>query len=241
MEDAGMNTSIFIRSYAPDFQWLSFCLRSIHKFASGFKEVVIAVPEGHEQGLKHLTVERVMTVHDGQPGYLCQQSDKMHADLHARSDFCLHVDSDCTFHTQCTPETFMREGKPIWMWTPWADLSGDEKKSWFAVMCKAIQECPSGEMMRRHPQLIPVWAYGAFREFMQKLHGITLTEYIMSQPKHEYSEFNVLGFYLYLHHRDKFFWWNTSEMGVPPTVLDQAWSHEPMTDETRRKLTAALA
>lgn len=241
MEDAGMNAAIAIRTFNKDIEWLSFCLRSIHKFASGFQEVIVMIPEGQEHLLRHLTVERVVTVFDGQPPYLCQQNDKMHADLHTRSDALLFVDSDCVFHTPCTPGTFMRDGMPIWMVTPWSDLSGDEKKTWFHVMCKCVQECPPFEAMRRHPQFVPSWALKAFREFIQKTHGIDLTKYVMNQPGHEWSEFNCLGFYLWLHHRDKFSWWNTSEEGVPPTVLDQYWSHEPMSDETRRKLTTTLA
>lgn len=237
-----MRTVIFIRSFRKDFEYLSFCLRSIQKYARGFDEIVVVVPEGHEKELQHLTAERVTTTHDGHPGYLAQQDTKVHADTYApHADFLVHIDSDCVFTQPVTPETFMREGKPLWLVTPWTHMSADDKRSWYHVMCKCVQDCPPYEMMRRHGICLPRWSYKAFRDFIQKTHGITATEYIMSQPAHEFSEFNCLGFYLWLHHRDKFSWWNTAEEGVPPTVLDQYWSHEPMSDETRRKLTNALA
>lgn len=241
MEDAGMSTAIFIRSYAPDFQWLSYSLRSIQKFATGFCDILIAVPQQDVPKLSHLTVEKVVGVHDGQPGYLCQQNDKLHADMHTRADLVVNLDSDTLFTRPVTPATFMRNGKPLWLITPWHTFLGDEKKAWFHVLAKALQECPPFEFMRKNTITIPRWAYGAFREHMQKLHGITLTEYIMSQPAREFSEFNTIGFYLWLYHRDKIHWHDTSIDGVPESVEHQRWSWSGLTPEIRAEIERELA
>ncbi len=236
-----MKVPILIRSYAPDFEWLSYCLKSIHKFASGFQEIVIITPEADAPLLGHLTAERVIPVHDGVPKYLCQQSDKLHADIHCpNADFICHIDSDCILTQPVTPQTFMRDGKPLWLMTPWKDCF-ESKKTWAHIMLKCVQEYPEHEFMRRHGQLLPRWAYGAFRDFIQNAHGMTMTEYVMSQPGHEYSEFNTMGFYLWLYHRDKISWWDTSVEGVPPAVMDQHWSWGGMTQELRNKLAVSLA
>lgn len=236
-----MGYSIFIRSYEKDFEWLSFALRSIYKFASGFNDVVIAVPAGQESKLRHLTVERIILCHDGQPGYLCQQNDKLNADIHTNADFVWSMDSDCVLTRPVRPEMFFRDGKPIWMMTPWSALSGDEFRSWAHIMVKCVQDFPTHEFMRRHGQMIPGWAYREFRAFIERTHKCTMTEYVMSQQGHEFSEFNCLGFYLYKHHRDKFYWWDTEVDGVPEAVMDQHWSWSGMTPELRNKLSVALA
>lgn len=236
-----MSTAIFIRSYAKDFEWLSFCLRSIHKFATGFCEVIVAVPTQDLPKLMHLTAETLIGVHDdGSRGYLNQQESKMHADMHTQADYICHLDSDCCLTQPVTPKTFMRDGKPLWLMTPWKDCM-ESKKTWAHVMMKCLQECPEHEFMRRHGITIPRWAYGAFREHVQKLHGITLSQYIMNQPGNEYSEFNCIGFYLWLHHRDKISWHDTSVLGVPPSVMDQAWSWGGMTPEIKNQLTILTA
>lgn len=240
-----MNAVIFIRSYNKDFEWLSFALRSIHKFASGFKEIVIAVPIGHEHGLRHLTAERLITVHDdGSNGYCNQQESKLNADLHMAPDVThiLHIDSDTILIRPVTPDTFMREGKPIWMITPWEAMKGgDEKKAWFHVMCKCLQECPPYEFMRKVTPMVPRWAYAAFREHIQKLHGISMTQYVMSQPNREFTEWNCLGFFLWLYHRDSFFWWDTTVLGVPEKWEDQRWSWGGLTQEIKNEFNIALA
>jgi hypothetical protein len=232
-----MKTSIFIRSYPKDFQWLRYCLHSIHKFCSGFDEVVIAIPEGSEFPA---TLERVVHIPDIQPGYLAQQSSKVHADILTGADQISFVDSDCVFTTPVTPETFMTDGRPNWLYTPWDEVGDDARHAWGPVMEKCIGKVSPAEWMRRHPQLIPAWALQEFRGFIMERHGMTAEDYIMSQLPGRFSEFNCIGFYLWEHHRDKINWQNTDD-GVPPAVLDQHWSHGGMTPEIREKIQTVLA
>ena len=236
-----MKCSIFIRSYAKDLPWLGYCLRSIHKFAIGFSEIVIAVPENERHLFRHLTAEKLVSVHDGQPGYLCQQADKMHADTHCMCSYILHFDADMIFTAPVTPEFFFHDGNPIWLITPWSALSGDEKKAWMHVLVKALREFPPYEFMRKCAVMVPSWLYGEFRAHMEKLHGVPLTSYIMNQPGHEFSEYNSLGFYAWLHHRDKFHWHDTTIDGVPSWPFRQFWSWGGLTQEIRNEIEVALA
>lgn len=235
-----MSAAIFIRSFIKDYEFLFYCLRSIHKFASGFSEIIIAVPEGQQGPLSHLTAETVITVHDGQPGYLAQMDSKLHADLHTKSEFILHCDSDVYLTRPITPQTFMEGDKARWLMTPWSECH-DARKAWFGVMATCLRECPTHDFMRRNTIMVPRWAYGAFREFIQQEHGVTLTHYVMNRPAHEFSEYDCLGFYLWLHHRDKIAWHDTSVMGVPPANEIQHWSYGGLTPEIRQEMEAALA
>lgn len=232
-----MNCAIFIRSYQNDFPWLSYCLRSLAKFSSGFSEIVIVVPNGHQFDLRHLTAERVIAVHDGQPGYLCQQADKLNADIHCpNADFILHVDSDMVFTRPFSPEYFLRDGKAVWAFTEWGNLPGQtEKKPWFHVMAKALQECPPHEFMRRCALMVPRWLYGDFREHLLSLHNLTMTQYVMNQPGNEFSEYNCLGFFAWLKHHEKFYWHDTRKEGHDWPFI-QNWSWGGLTDEIRDEI-----
>ena len=233
-----MSTAIFIKSYSKDFPWLSYALRSIAKFATGFSEVVIVIPDTDD--LPHLTAERVVKVPEKGLPYMNQQSVKMHADMYTEADNISFVDSDCVFTEPVTPENFRTDGKPDWLYTPWDSVGEDAKRAWGQVMTKCLGQAPPAEFMRRHPQLIPRWALQEFRGFIAKQHGMDLEHYILSQPTGAFSEFNCIGFFLWLHHREKFNWINTEDF-IPPTVLTQRWSHGGLTPEIEAEMEATLA
>src|SRR4026208_618749 len=237
-----MRTAIFIRTYLRDMPYLEYCLRSIQKYAHGFHRTVVAVPEPEINHYMHLTVEKLIAVHDGKPGYLCQQADKLNADIHCKEeDFIWYIDSDCVLTREVRPEEFLVNNKVRWLLTPWKDCP-DSKKAWFHVMAKCVQECPQHEFMRRHGLMIPRWALVGFREFIQQTHGIDMPTYVMNQPGHEFSEFNAIGFWLWTYHRDKIHWHDTSIDGVPPCPIEQSWSWSPegITQEHRNRMEILL-
>lgn len=233
-----VTVDIFIRSYAPDFPWLNYALRSVQKFATGFRDVVVVIPDTDD--LPNLTVEKVIKVKDVMPGYRQQQASKLYADTFSDADAFLYVDSDCVFTEPVTPETFMTAGRPNWLHTPFDKVSPDARAAWYEVMRKCLGEAPQHELMRRHPQLIPRWALQEFRGFVAKRHGVSLEHYIKSQPGKEFSEFNTCGHYLWLYHHEKINWINTEEF-LPPAVLRQWWSHGGITPEIREEMERLLA
>jgi hypothetical protein len=228
---------IFIKSYRGDFKWLSYCLRSIQKFATGFRDIVIVIPD--TDSLDHLTAERVIKVKESGDPYMFQQAVKMSADEYSDADFFSFVDSDCIFTEAVTPETFMTDGKVNWLHTPWSQIADDTSKVWSEVMRRCIGEDPPAEYMRRHPQMIPRWALQEFRGFVAEKHGVSLEHYILSQPGRYFSEFNCVGFYLWLYHREKIHWIDTTD-GIPPTVLIQKWSWGGLTPEIRQEFETIL-
>ncbi len=159
-----MICDILIRSYSRDFPWLSYALRSVQKFATGFRDVVIVIPDTDD--LPNLTVEKVVKVRDTMPGYMAQQWSKLNAPAYSDADAFLYMDSDCIFTEPVTPETFMTDGRVNWLHTPFDKVGEDARRAWFEVMKKCIGEEPQHEMMRRHPQLIPRWALLEFQGFV---------------------------------------------------------------------------
>lgn len=211
---------IVIKSYPPDYGFLSYCLRSIHKFASGFNDVIILLPSSYPLPL---TAEKVVLL-DVPESYMSQQVAKLNADLHTQASHILHFDSDMLFTDPVTPGFFFKDGKPVWVITPFDEAEDDEKRAWLHVMVKCLREMPKFEFMRKCAIIVPRWLYAEFRSFIEKTHGMTMEAYVMSQPGHEFSEYNCLGFYAWIYHRDAFHWHDTSVDGVPKWPFIQKWS-----------------
>jgi hypothetical protein len=207
-----MVTDIFIKTYAKDAEYHQYCMASYRKFCTGFGRVVTVESE-HPQG------------------YLEQQVCKMEADLYCPgADFILVTDSDTLFTEQVTPESFMRDGKPIWYQTPLSSISGDAR-CWIPVMEAFHGVAPEFEFMRRQPFMFPAWILEDLRTYCIRRHGRSLDDYIMGGER--FSEWNVLGMHAWLNHRDSFSWINTEEE-LPPAKCHQAWSHDPIEKNLER-------
>lgn len=240
--DAGKSTcSIFIKSYKKDEEWLTYCLRSIERFCSGFTGIEIVVPSNDcfQSSFDLAKFRWHIKPEYGDDGYLSQELFKLNADSFTDSGNILFTDSDTIFTRSVTPETYLRDRKPIWMITPIEQAHPDQQHTWRKVMRKFMGEEPEYEYMRRQGQVIPRWLLQGLREFCQTKHAMSVEQYVMSQPYKEYSEFNCLGFYAWKFHRDKFHWIDTSkvpESEWPELTVDQRWSHNPIPKEEWDKI-----
>lgn len=225
-----MSTSIFIKTCLKDLEWLRYCLESIRKYAVGFDEVVIVADRsciGHINSILNGT-ERVAYVKDQENGYIYQQYVKLHADAYVRSECVLFVDSDVVFHTEFTPEEFMRDGKPILLKTRYGNLGlGD--------MWKGVTESHLGwtiefEYMRRMPLLYLKDTLTAFRNAYPEL-----VQRIREMPGRSFSEFNAIGAFIERYEPHKYFIVDT-EVWSKPMVAKQFWSWGGITEETRDEM-----
>ena len=251
-----MTCSILIKSFPKDFAWLSYCLKSIHKFASGFSEIVVVIPDDSDL---HLTCERLVKIHEPGPlatsvydhgsGYSFQQVVKMNADKYTTADFILHIDSDTIFTRPVYafdsiegPSPFITNDKPLWLMTPFKDILPTDKN--LAAHVEAMRRFsgidPEWEYMRRMGQVIPRWAYACFREFCLTKHGMTFEQYAMSQGFRGISEFNLMG---HLLHREypNFIHFHDTRYGIPDSCVMQSWSWDGITPEIRDKMEKILA
>jgi hypothetical protein len=248
-----MTCSIFIKSFPKDFGWLNYCLKSIHRFATGFDEIVVVIPEGSDLSL---TQERVVKVQEPGPsassfvehgaGYAFQQVVKMNADKYCQSDFILHMDSDTIFTHPVTPKDLMVlngfNENPLWLMTPFSEILPTDKN--LAAHVESMRAFsgidPEFEYMRRAGQIIPRWAYGCFREYCISRHGKTFEEYAMAQGFRGVSEFNFMGQFL---HREfhNFIHFHDTRFGIPESFVNQAWSWGGLDAKKSQELEAALA
>ncbi len=243
-----MTCSILIKSFRKDFAWLAYCLKSIHKFARGFEEVVVVIPDTDDL---HLTAERLIKIHEPGPsaaspanhgtGYTYQQVVKMNADKYTTSDYVCHLDSDCIFVKPVTPKDLMVDGKPLWMMTPFADILPHDKNlpAHFESIKSFSGIEPTMEYMRRHSQVIPRWAYGCFRDYVQQRHGKSFETWAMEQKFRGVTEFNFIGHFL---HREfpNFIHFHDTRFGIPDSYVMQSWSWDGITPEIRDKMEKIL-
>lgn len=218
---------IYIKTCDKDYPWLEWCLKSIEKFSTGFRGVVI-VTEGWSTSYKTPPNTRVISKQELKPGYLGQQSRKLGADQDSDADFILFMDSDCVFTKPVTPDDFIRDGKPIWLKTPFSNAR-DDQQVWKPVMSKFLGKEPQHEFMRRHPFILPRWAFTELRNFCRYKHGMELSDYIMAQAVPcqmlTFSEWNCAGFFLHEFHHDKVAWIDTTTDVVPDAVVWQGFTH----------------
>lgn len=240
-----MKVSIFIRSFEGDFQWLTYCLRSIHKFAHGFHEIVIAIPDG--QRLDHLTEERIVYVKAGKDDYVQQQVDKLHADLYCEGDYIWNIDSDTIIIKDVQAwdsfdggSVFTMGEKPLWLMTPIERVLSNDPNThaWKRAMTKFSGVEPRWEYMRRIGQMIPRWAYGCFREFCLRRHDRTFEQWASEQNR-EVSEFNLIGQFLHLNFPN-FIHFHDTTYSLPEPVVKQFWSRGGLTNEIRAEMETLL-
>lgn len=222
----GPVVDIFIKTHAKDYDWLHWCLKSIERFCQGFRNVVIVSPDPAPGfAMKDVTW---IAGSENSPGYLAQQARKLHADQDTNADYILFMDSDCVFTKPVTPQDFIRDGKPIWLKTPFGNAR-DDQQVWKPVMAKFLGKESQHEFMRRHPFILPRWAFTELRNFCRYKHGMELSDYVMAQAAPgqmlTFSEWNCAGFFLHEFHHDKVAWIDTTTDEVPEAVVWQGFTH----------------
>jgi len=233
---SNISCDIFIKTFIKDFEWLTYCTRSITRFASGFKDVVLVSSENLPPlFMKNL---RAYTKPDeGKDGYLVQQAIKATADQYCGSDYILHIDSDTIFTRPVTPESFFRNGKPYWLMTPYEKV----KTPWQPIVGNFFRQLPTHEFMRRQAQVIPRDIYRSLDNYCDKMHGMGIFDYIVNQQNRSFSEFNVIGFFCWLYHRERFTWIDTEKDELPELVVNQYRSWNAIAPEVKNEMETILA
>lgn len=218
-------TSIFIKTCKKDLQWLNYCLRSIKNHASGFNEVVIVLDEDcrGEQIFEAGESQFSYFVSGWENGYIHQQYIKLHADKYCTGNLILFVDSDCVFMRGFSPESFLKDGKPVLMKTRYGNLDGAE--AWKAITESFVGFPVEFEYMRRMPLIYKSSSISEFRD--SHLGNISHLE---SMTDRAFSEFNAIGAWIDKVASDQYFISDT-ECWMLPVVAKQFWSWGGISEE----------
>lgn len=194
---------IFYKSYSKDFAWLAHSLRSLSKFVTGYRNVVILIPENE----KHLFDSSVLPdrtviqyVKEYGSGYLFQQVCKIQGHKYSDAEFILFSDSDLIFDHPINLQDFIVDGKPEILYTPY-DKVGDAI-CWKEPTEAFIKEPQDFEFMRRNALIYHRSTLEAIEKYEPNL------EYIMMNSQ-RFSEYNAIGSYAWKYEREKYNFVNT--------------------------------
>lgn len=226
-----MTTSIFIKSYRGDREWLGYCLRSLKKFATGFHETVICLPVGDEPhfDLFDFHGARVKWVQEppNESGYVVQQEIKLMADQYCSGGLICFIDSDCFITAPLSPGMFCNDlGKPIQLLRHW-DSVGDAK-CWLPITAAALGETPIFEHMACQGLVYDRRTFSMLRTHLEATHKMTLREYVSKVKGREFSEFNLLGAFA-LRYLPHIYDWRIADPSTDgyPRHIRQQWSYQP--------------
>lgn len=231
-----MNTDLFVRTYSKDAKWLEYTLRSIEKYARGFRQTVVVYGENDEPVIGPIVRSHPNTLikldAPSGSGYADQLTSKISCDTYTDADVFFHVDDDCVFTAETTPTTHTTDGK-LDVWYDRYDskwLKGHEGVCSRKPHTERALGRPNIEVetTRRFPFLFPRWLYADARAQIERTHKISCREYILKNHG-GFSEFNVLGALAYYVYPDKFKLWSMDDYCKKPPLMKQFWSHSGLT------------
>jgi hypothetical protein len=194
---------IFYKTYSKDFEWLSHSLRSLSKYVTGYRNIVILVPDAdrHRFDTRNLP-ERTLIhyVKEYGNGYLYQQVCKIQGHKYSDADFILFSDSDLIFDHPINLQDFIADGKPEILYTSY-DKVGDAI-CWKEPTESFIKEPQEFEWMRRNALIYHRSTLEAIDKYEPNL------EYIIMNSQ-RFSEYNAIGAYAWKYEREKYNFVNT--------------------------------
>jgi hypothetical protein len=234
-----MTTDILIKTYRADIPWLNESLKTIRKFWSGHRNVVIVCPPRDGESVRHYANrpnEICIEVDEGSfPGYIFQQAVKLNGAGYSDADLIVFSDSDCLWHMPTTPGDFIVNGKPLLMFTKWEDVP--EAVMWRKPTELAIKRDVPAEFMRRHPLVYPRKTLRKMDRWFVDNHGMAASQ-LMLQFGQAWgaSEFNWMGAWSWFYAHDDFTWLDTKVGPIPPARLAQFWSYGGIGEDAQQYL-----
>lgn len=237
-----MKVSILIISYIKHFSWLKQCLRSIEKYATGFHEVSVWVPNEDIAEMQKLASEyhgsvplKVIGYEDWPEKGMLKHFDLIfHADQCCpEADYIAHVDSDCIFIENVQPDDYFVNGKPVLMYGRYEWLGKIEPAIliWQEGASRALGWLPEMETMRRHPAVHGKMTYLLTRQCVERHTGRPISDYIRDQ-RNEFpqtvNEFPTLGAYAWRFLSQQYHWINHETEPRPKDKIFQMWGHGAM-------------
>ena len=225
-----MTTSLFVRSYPKDFEWLRYSIASMKKYLTGVDNKVLVVPW---QTIIPVEIESFFDVvvesylYEKLDGYVAQQFDKLDAHRYVNTDHILYSDSDCIY-TAPFDVSRMFTPQPVLGMTPYTQLEGSDGHIWKSITENLIGFPVSHEFMRTFPIIHKT---ETVRQF-----SIDYPEIYKRVQGRDVSEFNLLGAYAF--HKEHNYHFTED---VPKYPCHQFWSWSGLTEEEKKTIEEYLA
>jgi hypothetical protein len=239
-----MPVDIFIKTYHKDFIWLEYLLKSIKKFASGFRNIIIISDDDgnllpdHFKTIIDFTIIYVKIPKSSIKfevgiGYAWQQYIKLSWYNYTDAESIVLLDSDEMLTCNTTPDSFKSNGKYNWFYRTWTDAGNAicHKNS----VDKILKYNTEYECM-----YVPVFyftksATHSLEKYLTKLHGTSnIWDIIILLNLPKLSEFNIFGNFIHkIQHPDYNYLYNTTNAFNNSILL--SWSWGGLTNEDKFK------
>lgn len=228
-----MKSQLFLVTYAKDYEFTSYTLRSIDKFGQGFAGLTMVVPTKDEERFKPLAkkhgVELRSYFESESKGFLHHQVCKCEADLWCPrdTDFIFHIDADCVFKEPFSPQDFLGpKGKPVLVRERFDDFEHYKaRNSWRHCAEYALGVPVEWETMVRHPGVFWKSMYREMRDRIEERHHYPFTQYVLLQRNEfpqSFAEFPTLGGFALN-------WWSHMyEVATQVKTPSEAWRGHPL-------------
>jgi hypothetical protein len=217
-----MIVDVVIRTYHKDIEWLNKALYHLHCNLTGFRKIIILIPNGQEHLLSHLTAERVIAVDSCcSNDYIGQQITKLQAYKHTDAEYIMFMDSDTMLLEPTHVYEFFKRGKPLIYKTHY-DLVGDAK-AWKSITENLLGFEITHEYMRRFPFIYKTNDLKEIDEFVSaRFEKPSLFE--LGSVLGALSEFNLIGAYLDKYKPTEYMILDTENTQLEESKIKQYWS-----------------
>ena len=247
-----MKTAIFIRSFYKDAPWLSYCLRSIRKYVTGFEYTIVVIPSRDSHIFTPMKSQYNIrlyeySVHPNKP-MLSSEVQLCHADsICADVDAVCTLDSDCVFMAPSLPGDYLVGGKPVLLGQRYDKIT-EANRIWQSRVETALGFKPLCEFMR-HPTIFLRSTFKPFREAVEKHTSQPFANYVLSGPDkfpQTFAELSSLGAFAALTFPENYFAFDLhAGLEIPKAdsgelitawKLRQFYSHGGVTESIRKEL-----
>ncbi|MEM9549060.1 MAG: DUF6492 family protein [Bacteroidota bacterium] len=232
-------TDIFIRSYFKDFEWLEYCLKSIDIFCSGYRNIIVVVPEQSLARIKKCKSPfsncQIKICENFEDDYMGQQVTKLYADSFSDADFICHVDSDCIFRNPFDIKEWISKNKIAINYAPYSKMNRPKNYHWKVCTDTFLDLDTANEFMLRDPYIYPRWVYPEFRNYCNSKYKVDLYEFIIKCRPRAFSEYNTMGAFLY-HYFYNDFIWNDLTLEKNTSPCKNFWSYGGITPSIKSEI-----
>lgn len=227
-------TDIFIKTYPGDFIWLEYCIKSIEKFVTGYRDIVIVTDSGTE--LKLDSTLPIKIFYEDLPnethpcpvgiGYAWAQSVKLNWTEYTDADYILQIDSDTMFTDKLDLSYYITDdGKIKWFFRKWEEAAGGiihRIPTEFFIGRETIRDhmpCPTWFFSRKTTELFQNWILEKWGGIWNYLNGPARD--LWKDSGWGSCEYHMYGNFFEFYYPNEYEIIHVSEFKVP---IRQSWS-----------------
>jgi hypothetical protein len=243
---------ILVPTYHVDFMWAEYALKSIKKFASGFRKVIVVSDnDGNIVPTRMTEIVPCEVIYKDLPtkwpaklnhrkGYLWQQILKLNWMEYTDADAIMILDSDEMLTRPVSPSSFRdKHGRWRWDYREWKDAGS--ANMWKKPTEDVLKFEPEYEAMTCAPFILERKTTHNFIEYLKKIHGASdLYDVFFKYDMTLFSEYNAYGSYVYKFDNNTVYF-NATKEGVPSNFVIKSWSYGGLSIADRQRRDALIA